>query len=110
MARTVARSIFFAASARRVSAAVPSMPPASINEASSRVISQRKWFEQFLNLAAAVGERVEPHAHLVQQSQVQIRERRWFRIAYVAPALQLARPAPGDKNGQIHMVVLVAIT
>src|SRR5262245_27323733 len=125
---TTARSIFSAASATRASDAAARTPiaqsrttnaetpsrsakpsrscgiriarlkPRAPAEWERRVESER---QQLIDLALAVGERVEVHADLVQQRQVEVRERRRLRVLDMARAFDPPRAAAGDENRQV---------
>src|SRR5437764_13823466 len=68
------------------------------------------WAEQRVDLAGAVGERIETNADSVEQRQVQIRQRRRLDILDVPAAANLPGSAAGDDDRQVDMVVNVGIT
>ena len=69
----------------------------------------RQRLKQLIHLAPAVGERVEPDAHLVEQRQVQVGQRRRLGEADVAAASHSARGAAGDEDRQVVVVVQVGV-
>src|SRR5437763_13492845 len=71
---------------------------------------EANWTEQRVDLASAVGERIETNADSVEQGQVQIRERRRLDVLDVAAAANLPGSAAGDDNRQVYVVVNVGIT
>src|SRR5438093_4944782 len=69
----------------------------------------RQRFEQLIHLAVAIGEFVQVHADLVEQSQVEIGQ--WCRLREfnLAPAFHASRRSTGDKDRQVTVVVHVGI-
>src|SRR5262249_34697526 len=65
--------------------------------------------EQFVDRTLAVGELIEPRAELLEQRQMQVRERRRLRILNVAAALHLSGAAAGDDDRQVDVIVDVRI-
>src|SRR5262245_28892368 len=108
-AATFARSFFSAASANEAAGCASAEPlasnPTPMPAAASRVfrddaisVLPPRRLKQLVHLPLAVAERVEPHAHLVEQRQVEVGQGRRFGKADVAAALHLAGGAAGDEN------------
>src|SRR6185437_5160623 len=108
-AATFARSCFSAASANEVPACAHAEPLAS-NSTTSPAAIRGFALKQLIHLPPAIAKRVEPHAHLVEQRQVQVGQRRWFGEADVPAALHPAGGTAGDKDRQIVVVVPVGVT
>src|SRR4051812_3658804 len=65
--------------------------------------------EQFIDLTLTIGKRVHPHTDALEQRQVEIRQRRGFRVLDVPPACNTGGAAPGDQNREIYVIVDVGI-
>src|SRR4051812_28717865 len=96
-ARTLARSRCSAASAIGARELVALAVAAAQRR---RTIAQpiRLEREQFIDLALAVGKRVHADADALEERQVQIGQRRRFRVLNVTPALDPACRTAGDDD------------
>src|SRR5688572_28204982 len=112
--RGIAAESFFSVASASGASAAQSVPLTSSNAVQTQAvnsltlmgrlpsrISDRKGCEQFIDLAVAVGERVETHADLVQQRQMQIGQRRSLVVADMPPAAHLSGGAASDDDRQV---------
>src|SRR5438309_3054548 len=84
--RTAAISLFSAAAAKGASAAALTPAATNNNAAAAHAVNRLmlmsidsarldgQGLEKFIDLAVAIGKRIEPHANLVEQREMQIRQ------------------------------------
>src|SRR4029453_12687690 len=100
------------ASTNRTSALVTPTLATNSNATRGRIIACSSHAErlQIGNLPAAVGERVEPYAHLLEQRQMKIGERCRLLVSDVPCPFLLAGPAPGQDDREVGVIVDVGVS